>query len=77
MCRFFFPQKIGVEHVIAHVEMQTNKVRRQHPIPAAKHQREVGTAYFDAVTQAITHGSSSLSAFTGSTEEEQFEEATV
>ncbi len=41
---------------------------------ATKHQREVGTGYFDALTQAISHGTSSLSALSGSTEEEQFEE---
>ncbi len=40
---------------------------------ATKHQREVGAGYFDAVTQAATHGTSSLSALHGSTEEEQFE----
>jgi isocitrate lyase len=40
---------------------------------ATKHQREVGAGYFDAVTQAATHGTSSLSALDGSTEEEQFE----
>ncbi|MFI4880811.1 MAG: isocitrate lyase [Steroidobacterales bacterium] len=40
---------------------------------ATKHQREVGAGYFDAVTQAVSGGTSSLSALTGSTEEEQFE----
>lgn len=39
---------------------------------AVKHQREVGTGYFDAVTQVISSGSSSLTALTGSTEEAQF-----
>ena len=42
---------------------------------AVKHQREVGTGYFDAVTQAIQQGQSSTTALTGSTEEEQFQEA--
>ena len=40
---------------------------------AVKHQREVGTGYFDAVTQAIEGGQSSTTALTGSTEEAQFE----
>jgi isocitrate lyase len=40
---------------------------------ATKHQREVGAGYFDAVTQAVSGGTSSLSALTGSTEEAQFE----
>ncbi len=39
---------------------------------AVKHQREVGTGYFDAVTQAIHQGQSSTTALTGSTEEAQF-----
>ena len=39
---------------------------------AVKHQREVGTGYFDAVTQAIQQGKSSTTALHGSTEDEQF-----
>jgi isocitrate lyase len=42
---------------------------------ATKHQREVGTGYFDQITQVIGAGKSSLSALSGSTEEEQFKEA--
>ncbi len=40
---------------------------------AVKHQREVGTGYFDSVTQTIQGGKSSTVALKGSTEEEQFE----
>src|SRR5512137_2214166 len=36
---------------------------------AVKHQREVGTGYFDAVTQAIQQGQSSTTALAGSTED--------
>jgi len=39
---------------------------------ATKHQREVGTGYFDAVTQVIQGGRSSVTALAGSTEEAQF-----
>ena len=39
---------------------------------ATKHQREVGTGYFDEITQAVQAGKSSVTALTGSTEEEQF-----
>ena len=39
---------------------------------ATKHQREVGTSYFDEVAQAISSGMSSTTALSGSTEEEQF-----
>lgn len=39
---------------------------------ATKHQREVGTGYFDEVAQVISGGASSTTALAGSTEEEQF-----
>jgi isocitrate lyase len=39
---------------------------------AVKHQAFVGTGYFDAVAQAISSGTSSVTALSGSTEEEQF-----
>jgi isocitrate lyase len=39
---------------------------------AVKHQRFVGTGYFDEVTKVITGGNSSVTALHGSTEEEQF-----
>ncbi len=42
---------------------------------ATKHQREVGTGYFDAVATAIKGGASSTTALTGSTEEAQFTDA--
>ena len=41
---------------------------------AVKHQREVGTGYFDSVAQTIQGGKSSTVALKGSTEEEQFDE---
>jgi isocitrate lyase len=39
---------------------------------ATRHQREVGTGYFDEVAQAISEGKSSTTALHGSTETEQF-----
>ena len=39
---------------------------------STKHQREAGTSYFDAISQALTQGKSSTVAMSGSTEEEQF-----
>lgn len=39
---------------------------------ATRHQREVGTGYFDAVSMVISGGTSSTTALKGSTEEEQF-----
>jgi isocitrate lyase len=43
-----------------------------HGYTATKHQREVGAGYFDAVTQTVAGGTSSITALTGSTEEQQF-----
>ncbi|MFO0958554.1 MAG: isocitrate lyase [Isosphaeraceae bacterium] len=40
---------------------------------AVKHQRFVGTGYFDQVAQCVAAGQSSTTALAGSTEEEQFE----
>eukprot|EP00898_Chlorokybus_atmophyticus_P001331 jgi/Chlat1/2199/Chrsp17S02759 len=42
---------------------------------ASKHQREVGTGYFDAVSMAITAGKSSTTAMKESTEAAQFQKA--
>ena len=57
----------------AFVELQEAEfAAADHGFTAVKHQREVGTGYFDAVTQAIGQGQSSTLALKGSTEEEQF-----
>ena len=40
---------------------------------ATRHQREVGTGYFDLVNQTIMGATSSTTALTGSTESEQFQ----
>jgi isocitrate lyase len=45
---------------------------RKHHYAAAKHQRFVGTGYFDEVQNVITSGSTSTTALAGSTEAEQF-----
>ena len=39
---------------------------------AIRHQREVGTGYFDEVSQVISEGELSTTALQGSTEIEQF-----
>lgn len=57
----------------AFVELQEAEfAAAERGFTAVKHQREVGTGYFDAVTQAIQNGQSSTTALKGSTEEEQF-----
>ena len=39
---------------------------------ATRHQREVGTSYFDAVSMAVSQGRSSTTAMSHSTEAAQF-----
>ncbi len=57
----------------AYVEVQQAEfAAEQHGYTATKHQREVGTGYFDAVTQAVSQGKSSTTAMQGSTEAQQF-----
>ena len=58
----------------AFVELQEKEfAAAERGFTAVKHQREVGTGYFDAVTQAIQQGQSSTTALKGSTEEAQFQ----
>jgi isocitrate lyase len=47
---------------------------REHHYSAVKHQRFVGTGYFDAVQNVISSGTASTTALAGSTEAEQFHE---
>ena len=49
----------------------------QYGYQAVKHQRFVGTGYFDAVTQVIAGGVASTTALNGSTEQEQFADIKV
>ncbi|MEO6380842.1 MAG: isocitrate lyase, partial [Nitrobacter sp.] len=44
----------------------------QHGYSATRHQREVGTGYFDLVSTTITGGQSSTTALHDSTETTQF-----
>ncbi|MCB1488272.1 MAG: isocitrate lyase, partial [Bauldia sp.] len=54
-------------------ELQQREFAAQdHGFTAVRHQREVGTSYFDAVAMAISAGQSSTTAMAGSTETEQF-----
>ncbi|VDM63473.1 unnamed protein product [Angiostrongylus costaricensis] len=49
----------------------------RHGYSAVKHQREVGTGYFDHISNAVTGGQSSTTALSGSTEEAQFRTETA
>ena len=61
------------DNMSAFVELQEAEfAAAEKGFSAVKHQREVGTGYFDQVTQVIQGGQSSTVALKGSTEEEQF-----
>ena len=64
------------EQMTAYVRLQEAEfAAEQHGYTAARHQREVGTGYFDALTQVVQGKQSSTTALHGSTEEEQFHDA--
>jgi isocitrate lyase len=57
----------------AFVELQSKEFAKEiDGYSATRHQREVGTGYFDQVLLTITGGKSSTTALEGSTESEQF-----
>ena len=64
----------GAEAMPAYVRLQEREFELEDEgYTATRHQREVGAGYFDQVLQAITGGTASTLALSGSTEEEQFE----
>lgn len=57
----------------AYARLQNMEFREEeHGYTAIKHQREVGTTYFDKISQVISQGKSSTRAYAQSTESEQF-----
>jgi isocitrate lyase len=57
----------------AYVELQQQELALEaEGYTATRHQREVGTGYFDAVAEAISGGGASTLAMAGSTERAQF-----
>ncbi|MFB2585878.1 isocitrate lyase [Herbiconiux liukaitaii] len=62
----------GERHMSAYVELQEAEFASEADgYTATKHQREVGTGYFDRIATALNPGSATL-ALVGSTESEQF-----
>jgi isocitrate lyase len=62
------------EGMTAYVRLQEREFELESDgYTATRHQAEVGTGYFDQVSQVISGGSSSTLALRGSTEEAQFE----
>jgi len=56
----------------SHLQESEFESEHQHGYAAVKHQRFVGTGYFDEVQNVITGGMASTTALAGSTETEQF-----
>lgn len=70
---FELAKDYAAEGMPAYVRLQEEEFAREvDGYTATKHQREVGTGYFDKVLTAITQGQASTSAMRHSTEEEQF-----
>ena len=61
----------GMKHYVEKVQ-EREFAAQQQGYTFASHQQEVGTGYFDQVTNIIQGGNSSVTALTGSTEEDQF-----
>ena len=61
------------ENMTAFVQLQEKEfAAAEKGFTAVKHQREVGTGYFDEINQVVTAGKASTTALHGSTEDEQF-----
>ena len=72
-CMFELARGYRDRGMAAYSELQQAEFgSEEHGYTATKHQREVGTGYFDEVTQALAAGYASTTALSGSTEEEQF-----
>ncbi len=70
---FDLAYKYARNDMSAYVELQeTEFASADRGYSFVAHQQEVGTGYFDDVTTVIQGGKSSVTALTGSTEEEQF-----
>jgi isocitrate lyase len=74
MSMFELAHEYAREGMTAYSRLQENEFHLQERFgySAVKHQRFVGTGYFDDVAQTIASGMSSTTALVGSTEEEQF-----
>ncbi len=70
---FDLAQNYAKSGMTAYVQLQEAEFAREASgYTATRHQREVGTGYFDQVLMTITGGEASTSALAGSTETEQF-----
>ena len=74
MSMFELAHEYAREGMSAYSRLQENEfcLQERFGYSAVKHQRFVGTGYFDDVAQTIASGMSSTTALVGSTEQEQF-----
>lgn len=73
---FELARKYKDHGMAAYSELQEAEFAAEvHGYTATRHQREVGTGYFDEVAQVVSGGTSSTTALAKSTEAEQFQEA--
>ena len=73
MSAFKLAHEYAREGMSAYVRLQEDEFANQSlGYTAVRHQREVGTGYFDRVLDTISGGEASTAALKGSTEEEQF-----
>ena len=70
---FKFAQSYKKDGMAAYSKIQQQEFEAEKDgYTAVKHQREVGTTYFDTIAQTISSGKTSTTAMSGSTESEQF-----
>jgi isocitrate lyase len=75
---FELAHEYGQRGMSAYTDLQESEFAAEpQGYTATKHQREVGTAYFDRVLSTVSNGLSSTGALAGSTEVEQFHEQLV
>ena len=73
MSAFNLAHAYAREGMSAYVRLQEDEFAKQSlGYTAVRHQREVGTGYFDRVLNTVSGGKASTGALKGSTEEEQF-----
>ncbi len=75
---FELAKDYGKRQMTAYAELQEEEFESEESgYRATKHQAFVGAGYFDTLAQTISGGTSSTTALSGSTEEEQFEKTKV
>jgi isocitrate lyase len=74
MSMFELAHEYAKSGMTAYADLQENEftLAHEHGYGAVRHQRFVGTGYFDELQQTISGGSASTTALEGSTETEQF-----